>query len=274
MSSSTELRDAALQQSPSIEGRGQPPQGRSILIVSAGSTFERIRDGKGDFDQWIEQGIDGHAAVCRLDARQSGVQFPNPGSLAGIVITGSPAMVTDKAPWSEALAAWLRECVAANIPVLGICFGHQLLAHAMGGEVAYNAVGLSIGTQDISLCEDAAEDPLFQDFPQAFPAHFVHSQSVIRLPSGATRLVAAGKNPNMAFRIGQRAWGVQFHPEFTAPIMKAYLEEISSRSPESAAKFQVLLDQVKETPAANALLEKFARLAVANDSSNVLLTRH
>ena len=71
--------------------------------------------------------------------------------LSGIIITGSPAMVTEQQPWMLALAAWLPSVINANLPLLGICFGHQILAQTLGGTVGYHPQGREIGTVDISL---------------------------------------------------------------------------------------------------------------------------
>src|SRR5690606_32266521 len=89
----------------------QPHVDRPLLIVSAGNAFEEIRSKEGDFDDWIAAGLGNDRPLLRIDARDDEAGFPAPGSLAGVVVTGSHAMVTDHAPWSERLAGWLRECV-------------------------------------------------------------------------------------------------------------------------------------------------------------------
>jgi len=234
---------------------------RPILIVSAGNTFNEIRARHGDFDDWIADGLGGGAPVARMDARDQGARFPAPNTLAGIVVTGSHAMVTDHAPWSERLAVWLRHCIDAGVPVLGICYGHQLMAYAMGGRVGYNPRGMEIGTHDIALCRHAAEDDLFRHLPQTFPAQLVHAQSVLELPPGATLLAGNAHEPHQAFRLGRTAWGVQFHPEFSAATMRAYMEAMASRQslPQSALGS---LRNVSDTPQAKSILRRFADISV------------
>ena len=83
--------------------------------------------------------------VVVLDPRR-GDTLPPPAQISGAVVTGSHAMVSHREPWSEATGAWLAQLVAHGTPLLGICFGHQLLAHALGGEAGNHPGGPEIGT--------------------------------------------------------------------------------------------------------------------------------
>ena len=109
---------------------GQAPK---VLILKTGSTYPEIRDQYGDFDAWFIQGLSDQLDLTVVDVtRQSPPGQPT--DWDGIVITGSPAMVSERAEWSETAAAWTRQAVEAQVPVLGVCYGHQLLAHALGGD--------------------------------------------------------------------------------------------------------------------------------------------
>jgi len=134
---------------------------RPLLIVQTGRTHDHIRERLGDFHDWIEAGLrTGGAEVTTYDAR-SDTPPPAPQTVAGIVLTGSHAMVSDREPWSEALVPWLQRAVAVQTPVLGICYGHQLLAHALGGEVAHHPQGVEIGTVRVQRHAAAHADALF-----------------------------------------------------------------------------------------------------------------
>src|SRR3546814_4405831 len=85
-------------------------------------------------------------------------------------------MVTERRDWSEATAAWLREAAHAGVPVFGICYGHQLLAHALGGEVGDNPNGRKMGTVAVDLLPAAADDPLFAGLPDRFLAQATRSE--------------------------------------------------------------------------------------------------
>ncbi|KFA31902.1 glutamine amidotransferase, partial [Xanthomonas vasicola pv. musacearum NCPPB 4384] len=112
----------------------------------------------------------------------------DPADFAGIIVSGSAAFVTDRADWSERSAEWLRHAAHQGMPLLGICYGHQLLAHALGGEVDYNPAGRESGTIALELHPPAEQDPLFAGLPPQFPAHATHLQTVVRAPDGAVVL--------------------------------------------------------------------------------------
>ncbi|MBF9265946.1 glutamine amidotransferase, partial [Acidovorax cattleyae] len=98
-----------------------PPAPLPIVIARTGGTFPVLRARLGDFEDWVRAGLGGTAApVLTIDAAR-GDGMPEPASIAGVVVTGSHAMVTDQAPWSEALGGWIARAVALQTPVLGIC---------------------------------------------------------------------------------------------------------------------------------------------------------
>jgi GMP synthase (glutamine-hydrolysing) len=139
--------------------------------------------------------------------------------------------------------------------VLGICYGHQLLAHALGGEVGYHPGGLELGTVPITLAPEAQADPLFAHLPNQWPAQVVHAQSVRALPPGAVRLAGNAHEPHQAYRVGTQAWGVQFHPEFSPAAMQGYVQQLAATLPTGRTP-----PQVQETLQACSLLGRFAQL--------------
>jgi GMP synthase (glutamine-hydrolysing) len=230
-----------------------PRAAKPLLIVATGRTFADLRTTLGDFDDWIARGLQSTLPQQRLLACDGAV-YPDPATVAGVVVSGSHAMVTDRADWSERLAAWLRDCVALGVPTLGICYGHQLLAHALGGQVGPLPGGPEVGTQRIALAAAAAHDPLLQALPAQFDAQLVHYQSALQLPAGAVPLAHSTREPHQAFRVGSCAWGVQFHPEFSADAMRGYIGHMRDSLPDADA----LLAQVQPTAAAAEVLRRFA----------------
>lgn len=203
------------------------PLRKPVLIVAAGKTFASIREVQGDFDDWIAAGLGDAVPQRRIDAQQETALLPDPLELSAVVVSGSHAMVSHREPWSERLALWMRRCVEAQVPVLGICYGHQLLAHAFGGRVDDLPSGPEVGTHAVQLTPEAGRDALFSGLPGQFPAQLVHYQSVLRLPQDAVLLAHSAMEPHQAFRIGGCGWGVQFHPEFSARAMQNYMDYVN-----------------------------------------------
>ncbi|WP_238482477.1 glutamine amidotransferase [Noviherbaspirillum aridicola] len=207
---------------------------KAIVVFKIGDTFDRLAARIGDFEDWIVAGLGPHPLPVRICDPRAGDGLPPPHEVAAAVVSGSHAMVTDRAAWSEALAEWLRAAVAARIPVLGICYGHQLLAHALGGEVGYHPGGIEIGTVSVTRTPQSDADALFARLPARFAAQAAHSQSVRRLPPGAVLLAGNDFEPHHAFRVGDCAWGVQFHPEFSPEATAAYIAHFGREGDASA----------------------------------------
>ncbi|SMF52084.1 glutamine amidotransferase [Pseudogulbenkiania subflava] len=231
------------------------------LIIKTGSTLPALAEEQGDFEDWIRRELP-DADDWRVVNVVAGETLPPPQHCAAAVITGSPAMVSERAPWSEATAAWLRAAHAARVPLLGICYGHQLLADALGGEVGYHPHGPEAGAVEVERLVAAETDPLLGTLPARFAANVIHWQTVLRLPPGAVPLAGNAFEPHQAFRLGS-AWGVQFHPEFDQHAMRRYLELLHDRLCAAGRDPQALLAQVRPTPEAAGLLARFAASLVA-----------
>lgn len=140
-------------------------------------------------------------------------------SVKGVFLTGSRDMVTDELPWMKKTAEWLRNARKAGIPMLGICFGHQLLAYAFGGVVANHEKGTEVGTTLVNIGDKGIEDPLFRGLGQSFLAYVAHTQTVKTLPPTAECLASNDFEPHHCFKLSPDVYGVQFHPEFNQSII-------------------------------------------------------
>ncbi|WP_420390817.1 glutamine amidotransferase [Marinobacter sp.] len=232
-----------------------------VVILKTGNTYPSLLESFGDFDSWflarLAPELDLHVVDVTVD------DLPGkPGDWDGVVVTGSPAMVSDRAPWSENTGAWLAEAVTEEVPVLGVCYGHQLLAHALGGEAGYHPRGRETGTHRVELLDAAMDDPLFKGLPQTFPAQLTHRQSVLRLPENAVLLGRNDFEPHQAFRVGRCAWGIQFHPEFSAEVMRAYLKVQAPDLEKEGLDAKALIENVIDAPNATSLLDRFCRLVL------------
>ncbi len=196
----------------------------------------------------------------RVVAVFDGESLPAPESPAAVVVTGSSAMLSERAPWSERAAGWLKQAVASGTPVLGICYGHQLLGHALGGEVGPNPRGREMGTVRVDLCAAGCDDALLGSLERPLRVQATHVESLLELPPGATVLAGNAADPHHAFAWGTRAWGVQFHPEFDADVMRAYLEARGEILRGEGIDPDPLVRDVTETPQGPELLRRFAAL--------------
>ncbi len=233
---------------------------KPILIIKTGSTFAEIKTDRGDFEDWI---IDGMGLDRRnfsiIDVSQ-GESLPDQFEYSGIIIPGSHAMVTDQLDWSERIAAWIPHAIEQRIPILGICYGHQLIAHALGGTVDYNPNGLEFGTAIIRLTPAKKHDPLFSILPEAVAFQVSHSQSVISLPHGTELLAFNDMEPHHAFRYSNHVWGIQFHPEFDADITRRYIRLLSGKLEAKGLNPAELSRSSYETPFGSAFLKQFAKI--------------
>lgn len=244
----------------SCRPRIEPRRAAPLLIVQTGSTFPELRARRGDFPHWFRTGLRirrGDAAVVRVDA---GAPLPHTAAAAGIIVTGSPAMVSERLRWSEDTAAWLRRAIDAGVPVLGICYGHQLLAHAFGGRVDYHPDGRELGTVAIERLPAAADDVLMAVAPERFLAHASHQQSVLDLPLGAVALARSAHDPHHAVRYAPNAWGLQFHPEFSVEVMRDYLRRRRNAANGDCPGACCAQRLPAPSPAARGLLRRFWRI--------------
>lgn len=202
------------------------PEKSPLLIIKTGSAPARLRERFGDFDDWFRRGFGTENFRSEVISVDQGHGLPDPAEtrrFSGIVVTGSPAMVSERLDWSERCAAWLAAVHHARRPILGVCYGHQLLAHALGGRVGPNPHGRRIGTFPLHSAVD--DDAILGPADSGLPVHSTHVEAVLEPPPGARVIATAPGDPCHALHFGHRSWGVQFHPEFDADIMRGYIVE-------------------------------------------------
>ncbi|WP_430789775.1 type 1 glutamine amidotransferase [Actinoplanes sp. G11-F43] len=146
------------------------------------------------------------------------------GHLALIVLGGDQNAYPDAsgapgAPWFPRLEGLLRKAVRHRVPTLGVCLGGQILARANGGLVERSAAGPEIGPGLVAKRDAADDDPLFKWVPLLPDVLQWHRDEITELPANAVLLAASSRFPHQAFRIGDRAWGLQFHIECDAAMI-------------------------------------------------------
>jgi GMP synthase-like glutamine amidotransferase len=226
-------------------------------LTAAGLELDVVRAQDGDP---VPTEPTGYAAVVVLGGDQH--VYPGP--------DGEPG-----APWFADIETLLRRSVRANVPTLGICLGAQLLASAHAGTVEPAVAGPEIGAELVAKRDLADRDPLFAALPMLPDVIQWHRDEVSELPHGAVLLAASPRCPNQAFRIGGRAWGVQFHIECDPAMIRDWagadgplLDALELEAGDIIAGVEAIVDDLAETW--QPFAERFAALARGElDSSAV-----
>jgi GMP synthase (glutamine-hydrolysing) len=163
---------------------------------------------------------------------ESSIGLPPEADYDAILVFGgrtNPDEELDK-PWLASELDLLRTRLDAGTPLLGVCLGAQLVAKAAGGR-AYPLDEPERGWADVELTPAGREDPLFAAWPERVRAFESHAYT-FEPPAGSVEL--ARNRHSQAFRVGDRAWGVQFHPEVTPAQVRDFIERRSAelRDPE------------------------------------------
>ncbi|MFI7023659.1 type 1 glutamine amidotransferase [Micromonospora sp. NPDC049900] len=170
-------------------------------LTEAGLELSVARPHAGDP---LPADLDGYAALVVLGGDQQAFPYPD----------GKPG-----APWLPAVEGLLRKAVRHRVPTLGVCLGAQLLATAHAGTVERSTSGPEVGPGVVGRRDAAENDPLFRYVPLIPDVLQWHTDEITELPAGATLLAASTRFPHQAFRLGDRAWGLQFHIECDAEMI-------------------------------------------------------
>ena len=204
-----------------------------------------------------------------LEAVDAQAQRIPEGPWAGVVITGSACSTYQQLPWIAACEDFLRRMAVRGVPIFGVCFGHQLLAQTFGGKVEKCPHGWELGTTSVDLTPEGVADSVFAGFPGSFAVQQSHGDVVTALPPGAVVLARNAHWGVQAFRLGQRIWGTQFHPEFTRQTTAAAIARVAARvgeggfpqRPSELPLHPWLLSGLQEAPLGRGCLANFASLA-------------
>ena len=240
---------------------------KPILIIKTGSTSPTIAARHGDYEDWIISGMQIAEINFVVVAPFMGEPLPREKEFSGVVITGSRFMVTEPEAWTNETIRWLREAVSRPIPILGICYGHQLIAHAMGGKVDYHPKGREIGSVEVTKTLVAEDDLLFRDLPSKFDVYVSHLQSVLRIPPNSKVLASNGFEPHQAFVLNNHVWGVQFHPEFNENIMRESIIEQKDILQNEGYDIPQLISSLRPCPYGKFLLKRFSEIIIEFDKA-------
>ncbi|MEU0016424.1 type 1 glutamine amidotransferase [Streptomyces rochei] len=211
--------------------------------------------GPGRFGDWLT------AEGTALDVVRAHAGAPLPRRLAhdGVMVLGGGYLPDDdvRAPWLAPTRALVAEALERGAPVFGICLGGQLLAQVAGGTVRGEHGAPEFGSTPLTLRPEAGDDPLLSGLPRRVTAVEHHVDAVTALPPDAAWLMESERCPYQAFRVGDRAWGVQFHPEADAARVRSWNpERIRARGLDPVA---LARRAERDEPAARAVWHEVAR---------------
>ena len=187
-----------------------------VGLLECDHVDERYRAIAGDYSDMFAVLLPALDLV-RYDA--IGGELPKePDECDGWLLTGSRCSAYDDEPWIAALSSFVRELHTADAPTVGICFGHQLLAHALGGRVERASAGWGVGPHTIATVGG-----------DRWPLLFMHQDQVLELPPDATVVGSTDHCPIAMLQIGSSMLGMQAHPEFTADYERALLDARAER---------------------------------------------
>ena len=194
-----------------------------------------------------------------------GESFPEVSDCSGVVISGAPAMITENFDWSLRTQSWITEVLSGGVPVLGVCYGHHIVAQALGGSVDWSENGVECGVVQVEMTAEAAHDPLFADLPIVAEFLTHHRQVINKPPPGAVELAGNPHSAFQAFSFGDRVWSVQFHPELPPGLCGAMIDYDLAEGRLTEEEAAGIKSALKPTPDGPLLLQGFVRVLLGSD---------
>lgn len=221
----------------------------NILIILAGHAIDIVKAQYGDFDAQFSH-ITGlkHPTYSFADEWPQKA-IPAAKDFDGVIISGSAAMLNDDEAWMTAATQWVKQTIHDEVPLLGVCFGHQLLGKAASGEVGPNPTGRSNGTRTVYLND--VNDLIFSQIPRSFQVQVSHRDVILTKSDKITVLGKSDHDEHHVIRCGSCAWGVQFHPEWDMSTSEIYAKARAS------ANLEATLQTLSPSPDAGHILKHF-----------------
>lgn len=227
-----------------------------VLLLQLGEALEPVRTAHGSYRPWFEK-VWGDGLTV-FDGR-NGTKPPRAQDYAGIIISGSAASLAAFEPWMAASAQLVVDAYKTGVPTLGVCFGHQLIAHALAGKVLRNPRGWEIGSLDVELTDEGLQDPLFEGLERTFAVNLSH-EDIVDQDSLPKEIRVLGKNDKTDVQMlaaSDHVRGVQFHPEFSGAVLRDYIR--ARRALLDGQDADALIARVHDPAAGKKVVQNFRR---------------
>ena len=233
-----------------------------ILFVSTESREGTRQIGLKDDREWFRDALGLPVDSDRLKTIYALEEnLPETVTEAGIIIGGSIYSVYEDLPWIRKLEEFIRIMHQARRPLLGVCFGHQLIAKIFGGEVKRNPRGIEFGNVSVDLAQEGAIDSLFEGISSQFLSPESHQDIISKLPKMEKTVILARNDMSayQALAYGKTTRSVQFHPEITPKILEKIGEALVQSGYLKREQYLKEFDNLQDTPMARQVLRNFDR---------------
>ena len=193
-----------------------------VQIIACGPGLDEITNVHGVSSDWVLSLINNKVSSTEIVKAYLG-ENPVIENHTAWIIMGSRYSVYERLDWIDNLKSHIRLAVKNKVPILGICFGHQIICSALGANVSDNAEGWEIGTSKVSLTKHGLSSPLFEGFEESFFVYQSHHDVVSQLPQNMN-LLCSNRFGVQSVSFLDFVFGVQFHPEFSYEVMNAYYD--------------------------------------------------
>ncbi len=188
------------------------------VILTVGDTPKQLRDSIGSLEYLVESALPkGH----HLQIESLRNYLYEPGAEADYyIISGAFLSIIEDYEWKKNTLVQIKKLVLSGKPVLGICFGHQIMAASMGGRVVVNPAGLEFGVSNLSLTKEGKSSPCFRSLEGNLSFYQSHYDVVLDIPPESGLILAENEYGIQAIQYGKNGLGVQFHPEFSGETLR------------------------------------------------------
>lgn len=241
-----------------------------ILVINLEPENNLREQGLAPYTKWFANALGMSPDRFRtVNAIDEGLPLTVPES--GIIIGGSSFGVYDQLPWMQRLQEFIRAMADQQKPTLGVCFGHQIVAAALGGTVERGSKGREFGPTQVILTPEGQADPLYRGLPSTLRVAMTHGDVVIRIPQDAAIVLA--ENPtysNQSLAFGTNVRTTQFHPEMTGGILASIARHDQiNRGTAGTNESRTLLAQLRQAD-----VESHGRAVLRNFAANFVEPFH